>query len=110
MSRPGRVHHPVLRGPPAGITIVQQDNGDEIATAAVRTTAIVVDGGLISAAQIDHSVFQTKPWTKSAFQRELQIFDDSQPGPWPAVRPPSPAPRLSKDGVVTFDRSTLNCN
>jgi hypothetical protein len=54
------------------ITIVQQDNGDEIATAAVRTTSFVVEGGRISSAQIDHSVFQTK-LVDGAFQREIQI-------------------------------------
>jgi hypothetical protein len=89
------------------ITIVQQDNGDEIATAAVRTTSFVVEGGLISSAQIDHSVFQTK-LVDGAFQHELQISTTRNlvPGQQCVLH----LQLTFEDGVITVDRSTLNCN
>jgi hypothetical protein len=89
------------------ITIVQQDNGEEIATAAVRTTSFVVEGGRISSAQIDHSVFQTK-LVEGAFQREMQISTTRNllPGQQCVLH----LQLTFEDGVITVDRSTLNCN
>jgi hypothetical protein len=89
------------------ITIVQQDNGDEIATTAVRTRSFVVEGGRITSAQIDHSVFQTK-LVDGAFSRELQISTTRElvPGQQCVLR----LQLTFEDGVVTVDRSSVNCN
>ena len=89
------------------ITIVQQDNGDEIATTAVRTRSFVVDGGRITSAEIDHSVFQTK-LVDGAFSRELQISTtrDLVPGQQCVLH----LQLTFEDGVVTVDRSNVNCN
>jgi hypothetical protein len=89
------------------ITIVQQDNGDEIATTAVRTRSFVVEGGRITSAQIDHSVFQTK-LVDGAFSRELQISTTRElvPGQQCVLH----LQLTFEDGVVTVDRSSVNCN
>ena len=89
------------------ITIVQQDNGDEIATTAVRTRSFVVEGGRITSAQIDHSVFQTK-LVDGAFERELQISTTRElvPGQQCVIH----LQLTFEDGVVTVDRSNVNCN
>lgn len=89
------------------ITIVQQDNGDEIATIAVRTRSFVVEDGRITSAQIDHSVFQTK-LVDGAFERELQISTtrDLVPGQQCVLH----LQLTFEDGVVTVDRSQVNCN
>ena len=89
------------------ITVVQQDNGDEIATTAVRTRSFVVEGGRITSAQIDHSVFQTK-LVDGAFEREMQISTtrDLVPGQQCVLH----LQLTFEDGVVTVDRSNVNCN
>ena len=89
------------------ITIVQQDNGDEIATTAVRTRSFVVEGGRISSAEIDHSVFQTK-LVDGAFEREMQISTTRSlvPGQQCVLH----LQLTFEDGVVTVDRSHVNCN
>jgi hypothetical protein len=89
------------------VTIVQQDDGAQIATTAVRTTFFVVEGGQIGSAQIDHSVFQTK-LVDGSFERELQISTtrDLVPGQQCVLH----LQLAFEDGVLTVDRSTLNCN
>ena len=69
------------------------------------TTSFVVEGGPISSAQIDHSVFQTK-LVDGAFQRELQISTTRNlvPGQQCVLH----LQLTFEDGVVTVDRSTLN--
>jgi hypothetical protein len=89
------------------LTIVDQDNGDQIANTAVRTTSFVVDDGQIVSASIDHSVFQTT-FIDGVAEREMLISTtrDLLPGQQCVLH----LQLTFEDGVVVVDRSTLNCN
>jgi hypothetical protein len=87
-------------------TVVDQDNGDQIANTAVRTVSYVVEGGVVSSANIDHSVYQTKI-VDGFFQDELVISQSRSLTPGEQCV----AHLLLKleDGEVVVDQASMSC-
>lgn len=88
-------------------TIVDQNDGDQIGTAAVRTISYVVEGGQVTSATVDHSVFQTK-FVDGVSQRELIIANVRQlePGGQCVVH----ATIKLDGGVIVVDQFAMSCN
>ena len=87
--------------------IVQQNDGDEIGTAAVRTISYVVEGGQVTSATVEHSVFQTK-FVDGVSQKELIIANVRQlePGGQCVVH----ATIKLDGGVIVVDQFAMSCN
>jgi hypothetical protein len=89
------------------LTIVEQDDGDQIGTAAVRTLVYVIESGQVTSAAVDHSVYQTK-FVDGFAQDELLISVGRAltPGEQCVLR----MLLRFEDGVVVIDRSSISCN
>jgi hypothetical protein len=88
-------------------TVVNQDDGDQIGTGAVRSIFYVIDDGIAVSASIDHSVFQSK-LVDGWFQDELLISQTRTLTPGQQCV----AHMLLKyeDGVIVVDQSSMSCN
>lgn len=88
-------------------TIVEQNDGDQIGTAAYRTRSYAVENGQVVSATIEHSVFQTK-FIDGVAQNELIIAQvrHLEPGGQCVVH----ATIRLEDGVIVVDRFAMNCN
>ena len=88
-------------------TIVEQNDGDLIGTAAVGTRFYTIENGVVTAASIDRSVFQTK-FVNGAATDELIISVGRvlTPGQQCIVR------MLMRyvDGVIVIDHAGYSCN
>ena len=88
-------------------TIVDQNNGDQIGTAAVRTISYVVENGQVVSATVDHSVFQSK-FIDGVAQDELIISNVRQlePGGQCVLH----ATIRLDGGVIVVDQFSMACN
>jgi hypothetical protein len=88
-------------------TIVDQNNGDQIGTAAVRTRAWVVENGRVVAASLDHTTFQTK-FVDGYAEKEFLISQTRTlvPGEQCVAH----LQLRFEDGVIVVDRTTLSCH
>lgn len=88
-------------------TIVDQDDGDQIGTAAVHTRAYVIEDGVVASASLDHSVFQTK-FVDGVAEKELLISQNRTLTPGQQCV----AHVLLKyeAGVIVVDQASMSCN
>ena len=87
--------------------VVDQNDGDQIATGAVRTRSFVVEGGIVVAAAQEHTVFQSAI-VDGVFAKEVIISHarsltlDGQCVTQLQVR--------FEDGVLVVDRGATSCH
>ena len=87
-------------------TIVTQEDGDQIGTGAASTRSFVVENGVVSSAQIDRSVWQTKV-VDGVFADELTITNSrlQTPGQQCVVH----AVLKLADLAVVIDHASMSC-
>ncbi len=88
-------------------TVVDQNDGDQIGTGAVRVRSFVIEKGQVVSANIDHSVFQTKI-VDGVFQKELSITQSRYLTP--GEQCVAHAVLKLEGGEIVVDHSSMSCN
>ena len=88
-------------------TVVDQNDGDQIGTGAIRNRSYVIQGGRVVSASIDHQVWQSKI-VDGVFQNELTITHGR--ALTPGQQCITHAVLRIENGVVVVDQATTSCN
>jgi hypothetical protein len=88
-------------------TLVDQNDGDQVATGQVRTRSYVIQGGQVVSANLDHSVFQSKI-VDGVFQSELAISQSRTLTP--GQQCVAHVLLRIDGGEVVVDQSSMSCN